>query len=274
MSDFRVVILSFNHPEITAATVQSVLPLVAPEKITLVHNGSLPVHQSRIQQMFPQIKHQLLARNKGFSGGANAGLEFVFREGVDWILFLTNDCRLTEVSRPESPPALIAPLIWGRKVGFVDSIGGNFDVPRAKLSHCKSKEEFENAKNPYVPGTAFWIHREVFLAAKGFDESLGTYWEDVDFSMKVKASHYPLQLDSKTQMIHAIGKTNHKDSHYTTYLYQRNRHRISLKYAQGSLERFKIQWTLARNWSELGLRFLLRRDWKRLQQLWQAIKDS
>ncbi len=286
----KIVILSYNHPELTARTVVSARKLVLDSQILLVHNGSLPQHQKHLQATFPEIEHLVLDKNRHFSGGANQGLAKAFARETrtamhtasdgrnislvapssDWVLFLTNDCQLLHFECPNTAPALIAPLIFARKPGRVDSLGGRFHIQKAHLAHCKSKEEFESVRHPYVPGTAFWIHRDVFEKTQGFDESLQTYWEDVDLSRRVQALGLPLLTDEKTQVLHAIGKTCHKDTLYTTYLYQRNRKRISLRYSSNKIPVYGSLW---KSWLITAARLTRQRQWDRLKLLSKAIRD-
>jgi len=265
----KIVVLSYNHPELTARTVISAQKLVSDSQILLVHNGSLPQHQKNLQATFPAIEHLVLAQNRHFSGGANAGLQKAF-EDTEWVLFLTNDCQLLSFQAPQGPPALIAPLIFARKLGRVDSLGGHFNIQRAHLSHCKSAAEFNDCSQSYIPGTAFWIHRDVFNKTQGFDESLQTYWEDVDHSKRVQDLGFPLQTDEQTQVLHAIGKTCHKDTLYTTYFYQRNRKRISLKH---SSNRFPVYASLWKSWLFTAARLTKQKQWDRLKLLSRAIRE-
>ena len=248
---------------------QSALGLAPHSLVLLVHNGSLKPHQEFLKEKFPKITHLSLSLNLGFSGGANAGLLEGFRRTA-WVLFLTNDCELRELQIPRTKPALITPLIWARREENVDSIGGYFDIQKAHLSHCRNIEDFENSINPYAPGTAFWLHQEVFERASGFDESLGTYWEDVDFSMRIRQLGFPILADLNTKILHAVGKTCHKNSYYTTYLYQRNRKRVSLKYSQTVL---MTRTHLFMSWLWLAGKNLRIRNWARLKLLARAIVD-
>jgi hypothetical protein len=273
LSSIKLVVLSYNHPELTARTLISAQKLVSDSDLLLVHNGSLAQHQKKLQADFPGLTHLVLPENRHFSGGANAGLQAAFASNpqIEWVLFLTNDCQLLSLTRPQSATALIAPLIYARKHGRVDSLGGKFHVRKAHLSHCKSEEEFRQSARPYIPGTAFWIHRGVFEKTRGFDESLQTYWEDVDLSQRVRGLGLTLATDARTEVLHAIGKTCHKDTLYTTYLYQRNRKRVSLKYASQKVPVYGALW---KSWLMTGAKLTQKRQWERLKLLSKAIWDE
>lgn len=226
-----IVLLSFNHPEITKKAILSSLKFRMP--IIVVHNGSLPKHVDNIKSSIHDelLIHLVFNNNTGFSGGANRGLKYVFEvEKYDWVLFITNDVELVNFPDFDLSPGLYAPLIYFRKLNKIDSLGGFFDPKFGKLSHNKSFEADITRKYFYIPGTAFLIHKSIFLNIGGFDELLHTYWEDVDFSMRVFLANQKLGIVKEIQLLHRVGKTCHDNPMYTTYLFQRNRKKISLRY--------------------------------------------
>ena len=237
----------------------------------LIHNGSLSQHQIKLQNQFPEIEHLVLKENLGFSGGANAGLKSAFAGGSDWVLFLTNDCQLIQIGRPPEKASLSAPLIWRRKVGKIDSLGGKLKLNQTELRHCLTASDFESPTDlAYVPGTAFWIHRDIFAFSGGFDESLGTYWEDVDLSLRIPEH---LSLSPQTEIIHSVGKTCHGDVHYTTYLFQRNRKRVCLNHSPNSISKLRITAALAKSWTKTFYKLACKRDLEKMKILAQAIRD-
>lgn len=265
-----IVILSFNHPEITARTIRSALAFNLPTY--LVHNGSIAKHRERLMQEFSHITHLILDQNKGFSGGANFGLEHVFKNH-DWAVFLTNDTELVELGNFGPEPALIAPHIYFRKLNRTDSMGGTFTPYIGKLRHIKN-ENYKYSFNEkfYVPGTAFVLHREIFFKLKGFDESLHTYWEDVDFSMKVHLSKSLIYYSEKIKVLHRVGKTCHDNPFYTTYLYQRNRKKISWKYCSRILAPFFLI-ILLRDFFKQLMKFIHTKDQSRFILYIKSIRE-
>jgi GT2 family glycosyltransferase len=59
--NFKIGVLSYNHPELTSQTLKSILKLeLAPENICLCHNGSEARWVLQLQKDFPQIEHLIL----------------------------------------------------------------------------------------------------------------------------------------------------------------------------------------------------------------------
>lgn len=224
---YAISVLSYNHPELTAKCLKSVLLQAKPENIFLTHNGSLEKHVARLKEEFPQINHVLMTENKGFSGGANVALVTAFQKHSE-VLFLTNDTEA--ISLPESAPKEFSSIkLLRRNSEEIDSVMGSLNPRTGKLKHLKKLTDHNNEELTYIPGTAFWMTQSTFEKLQGFDERFHTYWEDVDFSLRAHKENIPLGYCDKTVFRHKIGKTCHKDRFYTYELYQRNRGRCMTK---------------------------------------------
>ena len=267
----HTVILSYNHPEITARCLQSVLRHCSADDVSLVHNGSQAKFVAKLKADFSSIRHLQLDENRGFAGGTNFALNSVFEgrsqdESIknDWVLFITNDCELLSVGDLPKQPGLYAPLIYFRGTGRVDSIMGRFDPTRARLEHIKSSDNLHG--RVYVPGTSFLIHRDVFLKVGGFDESLFTYWEDVDFSQRVHECGFPVEHDPGFSLLHRVGKTCHKHSYYTSYLYHRNRRLVSRRYCPWP-RRPQLETELFGAWIKHSLSLARKKRWSDMRMI-------
>jgi GT2 family glycosyltransferase len=293
----QIFILSFNHPMITERCIRSVLKHTSPSKISVIHNGSEIKNTLFLENQFPEINHIKIKSNKGFSGGANIALTSN-RFCDDWICFLTNDCELEAlpstpfiplipfipfIPLPGSPEfnsaetLFIAPLILFKNSLKVDSFGGYFIPTKAKLRHQKERTEISKILNysdqgeiPYIPGSAFIIHRTLIQEVGLFDETLGTFWEDVDYSIRAFSKGFTLKADHTFRVRHSGGKSTKKNPYYTTYLYQRNRLIVSWRYCRNFKEKFLLCLTLFQQWSFTLLKLCVRRDFLRMRLLLKA----
>lgn len=242
-------ILSFNHPEITAKTLNSVLDKHSNSDCFLIHNGSEQKWIMQHQKNFPSIHHLIIDKNKGFTGGVNFALSALFKN-YDWVFLITNDCTLLTPLNPPESEGFYSPLIYRRKIQQIDSIAGLFWPSTGKLQHSRTINDLNNSLSNnsnaklYIPGTAFWLHKNVFMQIGLFDESLHTYWEDVDYSVRVQNAGLNINHYANTELIHAIGKTCHKDSFYTQHLFHRNRKIVSLRYCKNHNEKFRFHCTI------------------------------
>ena len=262
-------VLSFNHPDLTARTVNSALKL--HENVYLVHNGSEKRLSESLKNQFKNVTHLTLEKNRGYSGGVNFGLTQALQKS-DWVILLTNDCTIQNLPEIPDAPAFVAPHILIKKTSRTDSLGGTFTPHLGQILHCKTLSDFLKAKNKYIPGSAFLIHGKVFDQTGPFDEALGTYWEDVDFSQRALLQKQRLAVDTKWLVEHGRGKTCHKDRHYTLYLFQRNRKRVSNKYTDFIYKPilFINLWI---TWIKLSARLIFSSRTHDLRLLLRAIKD-
>lgn len=223
MNQWCVVILSYNHHELTTRCVQSVLKHKIEVPVYLIHNGSRPQSAQILKNNFPSgVIHVEYSDNRGYSGGANRGLQAGF-ENHDWILFITNDCELLTLGKVPTRPGMYAPLVLNKRTQKVDSVGGALNFKGMKLRHLKDPQDWKTKDQVYIPGSAFWMHKSIWAGGEKFLESLSSYWEDVELSVRLTRKGYFLSHTSDTVFLHGIGKTCRKDKHYTLYLYQRNK---------------------------------------------------
>jgi GT2 family glycosyltransferase len=225
----QAVVLSYNHPNLTRRSVTAALQAF-PNNTTLVHNGSHRSNINLLMHEFSQIMHAEIPKNIGYSGGANFGISTA---DADWILLLTNDCDLKQFSVDVSllhPETVYIPSIYFRDMKRVDSFGGSVNLKTGKLLHCKTQNQFQSLflnpeamEFPYVPGSSFLISKKLFLQSGGFDETLFTYWEDVDWSLRLYSTGHKLRLHPGIIIEHGGGKTCRKDPMYTNFYFQRNK---------------------------------------------------
>lgn len=245
---FAIAVLSYNHPDLTSRCLSSVLaqPGLNPTQVFLCHNGSLRQHREQLLTSFPEVKHVIVEENKGFSGGANALLRQAFST-YSWVFFITNDCELIEIGPTPLCEGLYAPQIFLRKTDRMDSLGGSIHVETLSLQHCKTESEFLNSQFKYIPGSAFWISKSTFDDLGGFDESYGTYWEDVDLSYRISQLGLTMGLDLSTKLRHGGSKTTGKHKDYTLFSFQKNRLRFFSKHRLWTTSRRILHaWDIAR----------------------------
>jgi GT2 family glycosyltransferase len=260
-------ILSFNHPDLTAKAVRSVLPFNAP--VVLIHNGTDNKHYMRLKTQFPEINHVRIEANIGFSGGANVALS----EGLKLAphtFFITNDCELRSFPASFFEVGIIVPKIMIRHTNKVHSIGGIFNPDSMELHHCHNVEDFSKGrarKMSYVPGTAFIIDRKTFADIGKFDVTLGTYWEDVDWSVRAQRLGVQLHVAENVVLSHGVGKTCHKDSQYTIFLFHRNARRVGWRYSRN---KFYFAFSYMRFIGSRWLRLLTQRRWSDISLLARA----
>ncbi|HPO49931.1 MAG TPA: glycosyltransferase family 2 protein [Spirochaetota bacterium] len=229
-----LLILYYDKENLTTRCLNSAIKNgYASEEIFTFDNGSKIEVYNSIKSRFPQICHLRSENNFGYSGGFNRGVEAVFKKGFEGILFLTNDTIVYEDSLGACLDAslkydaqLVAPCVrYLNDNETIDSIGGYFDLETLSLKHYYQigLYPYLDKENDYIPGTAFYLKKEVFEKTGGMNEKYHTYWEDADFSYRARKLGFKSVRTYEAKIDHAVGKTCHKKSLYTTFYYQRNR---------------------------------------------------
>jgi GT2 family glycosyltransferase len=150
--------------------------------------------------------------NRGFAGGVNLALRDALESGAEAVLAINNDAVITEASIAH----LVAALGNNPKVGLVG--------PR--IVHADGSEE--SAGGYLVPAVGITSHRSASRNAPDFitwacvlvrasalrdigllDERFFMYWEDVDFSLRLRASAWEFTICSDATATHEIS-TNRK----------------------------------------------------------------
>jgi hypothetical protein len=269
---------------LTNRCIQSILDAgYSPAQVYCFDNGSAPDSCDDLKEKFPHVQHAREEQNRGFSGGFNRALRWVFSSpAISSVLFCTNDTvvypgALEECSRTakQTGAGMVAPCItYLARPDAIDSLGAYFDPRTASIYHYHELDLpliLDPAKD-YIPGTALWIHRGAFFTLDGADESYHTYWEDVDMCFRAHKQDIPLARCPAARIGHGVGQTCHKKPIYTTFYFQRNRIRFCKRFLSGAaldnalaIIRSELQQASAR-WQEKS-------DHTRLTY-WQQLSDE
>src|SRR5436190_10775558 len=91
MSKTSVVIPNWNGERVLPACLDSLLAQSPEPRIIVVENGSTDGSLELLQQVYPLVDVVSLAKNKGFAGGVNAGINKAISLGAEYVALLNND---------------------------------------------------------------------------------------------------------------------------------------------------------------------------------------
>jgi N-acetylglucosaminyl-diphospho-decaprenol L-rhamnosyltransferase len=145
-----------------------------------------------------------LSENRGFAGGANAGLQRAFGDGAAHALLLNDDV-LVEQGCVEALVAAAgaegaaSPRIDGPPgVAFA---GGELELRRGFGRHVEGALD-------YLTGACLCLSRSAWESVGPFDEALFLYYEDVDWCLRARALGVPLALTLEARAVHAGGASS------------------------------------------------------------------
>ena len=231
-----VITVNYNGLPLTAALVDSLRRHLADAvEIVVVDNGSACDEAAELRRRYPGITVLRSERNLGFAGGNNLGIRAA--KG-DYLLLLNNDTEVADDSlldlcrtldrdpavgavcpkiRFFAPPRHIqfagyTPLtritLRNALIGFDTPDRGQFDTPH---------------DTPYAHGAAMMFRREVLEKAGPMSEVYFLYYEELDWSERIRAAGYRIAYDPRATILHKESATTGQQSPLRTYYLTRNR---------------------------------------------------
>ena len=239
-----VITINYNGLEDTCAMLDSI-PIVDDIEVIVVDNGSREDEASIIEQRYPQATIVRSKANLGFAGGNNLGIQTSHGK---YIFFVNNDTLLEErgkrkdkrglslfqslIDRLESAKEIgvVCPKIrfaWdnnpiqyagytplssitlrNQPIGLGEDDYGQYDTPHP---------------TPYAHGAAMMMKRETIEKAGLMPECYFLYYEELDWSVRIRQAGFTIWYDPSFTIFHKESKTTGQDSPLRTYYMMRNR---------------------------------------------------
>ena len=254
--------------------------------ILMVDNGSRDGSAEIIQKTFPQVEVIRLDENLGFAGGFNRGIEKALAAGAEYVLVLNNDT----VSAPKMVEELVRACVPGvgvaaPKIFFhqdsrrIWSVGGRRNFFTLEMKD-KATGQLDQGKweslqeRDYLTGCAMMIPREVFSTVGLLDEGYFAYYEDMDFSFRVKKAGYKLLLVPRAHLWHKVALTSGgEDSPLERYLMAKGSVLFFKKHGGGWRRWFIIPYRLG-SAVKTTFRLLTRRKFNSIIAYWKGLWEG
>lgn len=246
------VIVMYNSADEAIPCVRSCLAQHGVDmSVILVNNGSTDQSGQVAETAFldePRLEILEVSPNRGFSGGANAGLSRALRCDSDFIWLLTDDLEIDPRAAIELAEAMDAhPLAGaaGQMIydasqrdriyycgGTVDLSGSNHEleglIDDGSLGSAAPRE------TGFVTGASMFFRPDALLGAGLMDESFWLYWEDVDLSLRIADAGFQLLVVPRSHAWHHTTPPRDRSMPKRLRYYWRNYFRIVEKHELGS----------------------------------------
>lgn len=167
--------------------------------------------------------------NCGYTGGINTGLKYVLnKKNVEFIWLLNNDVVVTNNSLNE----IITCFRNNKNIGAIGSKIFYYQHPErlqaaggCRLNPMIGNSYFEVSSNPkldYILGASLFLSVEICKHVGLFDERYFLYWDDADYSIRIKKSGFKLLYCSKSIIYHKEGGTAGRINKINDYYWVRN----------------------------------------------------
>ena len=187
------------------------------------------------------------SKNDGFAEGNNIGIRFALESlKTDYILLLNNDTvvspffldELIKVGETMNNVGVLSPYIYyysdPEDIWFNK---GTIQWLRSKIaSHANVHGDFDYLYCDFISGCALLIKQEVLLEVGLLNSTYFLYFEDVEFSARIKKFGYDLVTVRKSKIYHKVSRTtNRLFKVNSVYYMHRNRIWFTIKYCPKSL---------------------------------------
>ena len=242
-----IIIINWKKYDLTLNCIDSVLKSSYKNfKIILIDNESQNVFSDKINKSdrFHIIKNK---NNEGFSKANNQGIKYSLKNGFEYVLLLNNDTLIKNdliyllINKSKSlNQKIIQPLILNYDGTKIWNAGGIINYFLGTFQTHKKGKSFKNFKRnehftDWFTGCCVLIKVEIFNHVGYFDERFFAYYEDVDYSIRLKKMGYSIALMTNSYLQHyesasskSMNKIEGNLSPYVHYLNIRN-HILLLK---------------------------------------------
>jgi GT2 family glycosyltransferase len=217
-----VVVLAYNHYADTAECLLSLQGLdYDPLSVWLIDNGSSDDTAARVRSEFPQVRLVQTGHNLGVAGGFNSGVLPALEQGADYVFILNNDTTVA--------PDLITALVWAgeseKTVGIlmpkivyygdpgrIWSTGARYRrFPPAIVMRGLDQPDDGHFDTPalleFAPTCGLLIHRRAFEQAGLFDDGYFFYFDDWDYSLRVRQAGLTIWYVPSAKLRHKVSLT-------------------------------------------------------------------
>ncbi|MGE3278965.1 MAG: glycosyltransferase [Candidatus Altimarinota bacterium] len=211
-----VIIVTYHSEKHIGICLASVFSQQLPVKVLVVDNASEDETVSKVQ-LFPEITLIKNETNLGFSKAVNQGIRFFLEQGTEYILILNPDTHLERYALKnmlktlEGDPKrmIVQPLLtmmkspklintWGNEYkGFgIVSLGG----------YKKSTFPQGDRSIQYASGACMLVRSEAFRKSGLLDERYFLYFEDTEFSQRIRKAGDEIWLSAEAKVRHDYRK--------------------------------------------------------------------
>lgn len=242
-SSVAIIILNWNGYEHSRNCLDSLAKLnYSNYQVVLVDNASQDRSGVRLKEEFPWVVLLQNKQNLGFTGGNNVGISYALAQGYTYVMLLNNDtlvdpdflAPMVNLLASDAAIAVVQPLILlledHKKIW---SAGGEF---QSWLGISKTKGDREDlASYTFSPEPLDWVTGCCMLLPSKVIQDLGplqdsffAYFEDVDWSLRIRKAGYKLLLSKESIIYHEGNASSKKHSKEGTlsptvfYLHARN----------------------------------------------------
>ena len=224
-SKIAIIIVNWKQYQLTKLCLYSLQKIKYDNyQIILIDNESNPKELKKIKNQFDKIITFPNQKNLGFTGANNIGIEYAIKNEFKYVMLINNDTEveknfinpLIEVLEKNQNFGAAQPLILNYyNRNKVWSAGGFLNKFFGYTYVIKSPEGIK--KNiDWITGCCFFLRTDVIKKIGLLDEKFFAYYEDVDWSIRIKNAGYDLAFVKSSVVYHHGSKSSKNESNEGT----------------------------------------------------------
>ena len=224
-SKIAIIIVNWKQYQLTKLCLYSLQKIKYDNyQIILIDNESNPKELKKIKNQFDKIITFPNQKNLGFTGANNVGIEYAIKNDFEYVMLINNDTEveknfinpLIEVLEKNQNFGAAQPLILNYyNRDKVWSAGGFLNKFFGYTYVIKSPEGIK--KNiDWITGCCFFLRTDVIKKIGLLDEKFFAYYEDVDWSIRIKNAGYDLAFVKSSVVYHHGSKSSKNESNEGT----------------------------------------------------------
>lgn len=240
-----IIVLNWNGKEHLKECLDSLSVLDYPNyQLVMVDNASHDGSVEFVKINYPGVHLIRSEKNLGFAEGNNLGIRFALSQGADYVVLLNNDTRVEPdflthlIQRGEEEKEI--GVLGGKVLMYFDpriinSTGVNLNQFAYGWDRDFGEENLEVKRERgevlAVSGCLMAIKKEVFEKIGLLDPNFFSYYEDVDFCIRVwKETHFRVEYVPQSVIYHKFSASVSGKSRLKKYLMLKNQYRILFKH--------------------------------------------
>jgi len=231
-----IITINYNNLQVTLELLQSIEECIYKNlQVIVVDNGSIEDPTNDIIKRFPKVTVIRSDENLGFSAGNNLGSKSA--EG-EYVFYVNNDTLFAEnlvdeLLKPfeeHNDIGIVSPKIIYYESPNIIQYAGSTDINpltgRNRVigqGKIDNDELFGSGYTFFAHGSAMIIKREFFETSGGFPEIFFLYYEEMDYSVRIRKLGYKIFYNNKAVIYHRVSYSTGEDSSLKKYYMTRNR---------------------------------------------------
>ena len=288
-SSVAIILVNWNGFAYTKACLESLEKVKDPDfQVVLVDNASKESEGQRLKSLFPHLHLISNSENLGFTGGNNVGIRYALAQGFGQILLLNNDTLVDpyflkplQTELHASRYGVVQPLIcFVQDPKKLWSAGGKWNALLGRAITLGDRVSLDNyapkhLQLDWATGCCMLLSKEAILAAGLLDEHYFAYFEDVEWSLRIRKSGFKIGLAENSIIYHEAGaaskKTQEEGTLSPTVFYFHVRNQLFLLRQQQVILGFAYHLIRFSLW---GIYFLVRGRFKKLRSVRRGLRDG